>query len=101
MFPPHAEWLHSGLADPGVSALRNHFLCSAYMNAIFCEGSTFDFPNARVNSKIVALKKKKIESHAKNCEGLWIISKVRHRRRASQATVAKAASAVLNEKRRP
>jgi len=50
------------------------FLCSAYMNAIFCEGSTFDFPNARVNSKIVALKKKKIESYAKNCEGLWIIS---------------------------
>jgi len=73
MFPPHAEWLHSGLADPGMSALRNPVLCRTYLNAIFCEGSTFDFPNVRINPKIVSLKKKKIESHAKNCEGLWII----------------------------
>jgi len=42
------------------------------MNSIFREGSTFDFTYVRVNPKIVAIEKKKIESPAKNCEWLWI-----------------------------
>ncbi|MBJ6133343.1 hypothetical protein JAU75_10895 [Ochrobactrum sp. Q0168] len=71
---------------PAYPVCATLFLSSAYMNAIFREGSTFDFPNARVNPKIVALKKKKIESLAKNCEGLWIIYRLDadDRRRAEQ-----------------